>query len=265
MAAAFELGEMVSTIADFDQAYEALMSRSAMLPLGDIVGAGALRVVADGDPDRFTRIIHRALSDTPNTETIPAGTILQVSVQRDVAEIEMPEPSTMVGNIHPWLVLAQMAVLPMAKEHEDEGPSPNGTIIATVGAFEGFLRPAQDERLHKMVGFHFHEIPGKGAVPCLQHGVVEPIGQAIISGFFLRPTEMVSMTKHAITKDRFHLAWRLNTAAREMTSATDPAVAEAAATSVAMTDQYLQRHYLSPLHEGADLNADESPAKPPED
>jgi hypothetical protein len=246
-AAALELGESVSTIASFDEAYKALMSRSEMLPLGDIVGAGALRVVADRDAARFTRIIYQALSDSPNTETIPAGSILQMSFHGNVlGEIELPEPSPMTGNIHPWLVLAQLAVIPMGGA---EGKlSPNGNIIATVGAFDGFLRRVEDERWRKMMGFHFHEFPGKGSVPCLNNGVVEPVGNAMIAGFHLRPAEMVALAEHAIVGDFFQLAWRLNAAARELVSATDTHVAGAAEEVVLRIDEYLRANYVTVLH-----------------
>jgi hypothetical protein len=122
----------------------------------------------------------------------------------------MPEPSAMIGNIHPWLVLAQLAVLPMGGPEGEV--SPNGWILATIGAFDGFLRRVQDERWRKMVGFHFHEFPGKGSVACLSNGVVEPIGNAMIAGFYVRPEEMIGMAEHAIEQDLFQLAWRLNAA-----------------------------------------------------
>lgn len=264
-AAALELGEIVSTIANFDEAYQALMSRSDMLPLGDIVGAGALRVVADRDAARFTRIIHQALSDSPNTETIPAGSRLQVSFRgRVLGEIELPEPSAMIGNIHPWLVLAQLAVLPMGGPEGEV--SPNGWIIATVGAFDGFLRRVQDERWREMVGFHFHEFPGKGSVPCLNNGVVEPVGNAMMAGFYVRPEEMVGMAEHAIAQDLFQLAWRLNAAAREVTSATDARVAGAAEEVVSLTDEYLRANYAAILHDvgGVDVEASEGSDGPDE-
>jgi hypothetical protein len=251
-AAALELGEAVSGIADFDEAYAALMGRSDMLPLGDIVGAGALRVVADRDPGRFTRIVRQALSDSPNTETVPAGSTLRVSSGgRVLGEIELPEPSTIIRNIHPWLVLAQLAVLPLGASEGEV--SPNGWIIATVGSFDGFLRRVQDERWREVVGFHFHEFPGKGSVPCLNNGVVEPIGNAMIAGFYFRPDEMVRMAGHAVTEDLFQLAWRLNAAAREVTSATDAGIAGAAEEVAALTDEYLRDSYGTLLHQPGDV------------
>ena len=254
-AAALELGEIVSTIANFDEAYQALMSRSDLLPLGDIVGAGALRVLADRDAARFSRMIQQALSDSPSTETIPAGSTLQVSFRgRVLGEIETPEPSAMIGNIHPWLVLAQLAILPMAGPEGEV--SPNGWIIATVGAFDGFLRRVQDERWREMVGFHFHEFPGKGPVPCLNNGVVEPLGNAMIAGFYVRPEEMVGMAEHAIAEDLFQLAWRLNAAAREVTSATNTQVAGAAEDVVALTDEYLRANYATILHDAGGVDAE---------
>lgn len=252
-AAALELGEIVSSTSTFDEAYQILMERSDLMPLGDIVGAGALRVLADRNAERFVGVIRQALSDAPTSETIPAGSKLKASMGgRVIAEMELPEPSTMVGNIHPWLVLAQLAVLPMGgsddgDEDEDE-VSPNGWIIATVGSFDGFLRRVQDERWREVVGFHFHEFPGKGSVSCLNNGVVEPIGNAMIAGFHLRPDEMVGMAEHAIAEDLFQLAWRLNAAAREVTTVTDAHTAEAAEQVVALTDEYLHANYSTILH-----------------
>ncbi|MCX4239496.1 hypothetical protein [Paraliomyxa miuraensis] len=252
-AAALELGETISALPDFDEAYKALMRRSELLPLGDIVGAGALRAVADRAPGRFIQLLRQALSDSPNTETIPTGTTLQVSFRGQVlGEIELPEPSTMIGNIHPWMVLAQLAVLPLG---ESGGKvSLNGWIIATVGSFDGFLRRVQDERWRDMVGFHFHDFPGKGSVPCLNSGVVEPIGNAMIAGFYNRPDEMVMIAKYAIAQDIFQLAWRLNTAAREAKSATDARTAAAAEEVAAQADEYLHEHYPTLLHDVGDAH-----------
>jgi len=254
-AAALELGESVCAATSFEEAYEALMQRSDMLPLGDIVGADALRVVAERKPELFSRIINEALKDPPQTKVFPAGTILEVSLfGRQVGAVELPEPSTTTGNLHPWLVLAQVAMLPLGGPAES--PSPNAWIIANVGSHSGFLRRVGDERWRKMEGFHFHDVPGKGSVPCLNNGVVEPIGQAIVAAFHSQPEEMLSMTEHAIEEDRFHLAWRLNAAAREVTTATDPQVAEAAEAAVGLTDEYVRRHYEQLLHEATQGEAD---------
>jgi len=247
-AAALELGEAVCAATTFKDAYETLMRRSDLLPLGDIVGADALRVVADRKPELFSRIINQALRDSPRTEVLPAGSVVEVSLfGRALGSFETPEPSTLTGNLHPWLVLAQVAMLPLGGPEDQV--SPNGRIIATVGSYPGLLRRIGDERGRKMESFHFHDIPGKGSVPCLNNGVVEPIGQAIIAGFHARPEEMVSMTEFAIAEDQFHLAWRLNTAAREVTSATDSNIAEAAEAAVALTDEYFRQHYQQLLHE----------------
>lgn len=83
---------------------------------------------------------------------------------------------------------------------------------------------------------------------CLDNGVVEPIGQAMIAGFHERPAEMLSMTEHAIAEDVFHLAWRLHAAAREVASSTDPTVASVGEEVVALTDEYLFRNYRQALH-----------------
>lgn len=265
-AVALELGEIILTIEDDNDAYQALMSRSDMLPLGDIVGAGALQAIADRSPQRFSWFIEQALSDAPNTEAIPAGSTLQASLGgRVLGEIEITEPSAMIGNIHPWLVLAQLAMVPMATGRDDD-VSPNGRILAIVGAFDGLLRRLNDERSRKLVGFHFHEFPGKGSVPCLNNGVVEPIGNAMIAGFYFRPDEMVSMTEFAISEDLFQLAWRLNAAAREVTSATDGRVARAAEEVVSLTDEYLRQNYAAILHDvgGVDAEASEGSDGPDE-
>lgn len=100
-------------------------------------------------------------------------------------------------------------------------------------------------------------------MPCLNNGVVEPIGQAIIAGFHIRPEEMVSMTEYAISEDQFHLAWRLNTAAREMTTSTDTKTAEAAVAVVASTDEYFRQYYAQLLHEDIEEGDDTAEGKPP--
>lgn len=234
------------------------MQRSDMIPLGDIVGADALRVLATRDPRLFSDIINRALDDPPRTEVLPAGSILEVSLHGNaLGSFETPQPSTLTANLHPWLVLAQVAMLPLDGPADDV--SPNGRIIATVGSHPGLLRRVGDERWREMEGFHFHNSSGKGSVPCLNNGVIEPIGQAIIAAFHARPGETLSMTEHAVAEDLFHLAWRLHTAAREVTSATDSEAAEAAEVAVAMTDEYFRQQYKQILHEAPDGGSDGDP------
>jgi hypothetical protein len=127
--------------------------------------------------------------------------------------------------------------------------TPNAWIIANVGSYPGFLRRVSDERWRRVDGFHFHEIPGKGSVPCMNNGVVEPIGQAIIAAFHSRPEEMLLMAQYALEEDRFHLAWRLCTSAREVTSATNIQAATASEEAVALIDDYIRHHYDQLLHE----------------
>ncbi len=247
-AAALELGDAVSAATTFKESYETLMQRSDLLPLGDVVGADALRVVAERKPELFSRIINQALSDAPRNEVLPAGSVVEISLfGRPLGSFETPEPSILTGNLHPWLVLAQVAMLPLGGPEGEV--SPNGWIVAAVGAHDGLLRRIGDERWRKMESFHYHDIPGKGSVPCLNNGVVEPIGEAMITGFHDRSEEMVSMTEFAIEEDQFHLAWRLHTAAREAASATDPKVSEAAEEVVALTHEYFSEHYEQLLHE----------------
>jgi len=246
-ATALELGKAVAEITEFDIGYTTLMQRSDMLPLGDIVGAGALRVVSERAPELCSHIIGQALADSPKMEDLPAGSTMEVSFfGKNLGTFTTPEPSTLTGNIHPWLVLAQVAMLPL--ESVDQ-VSPNGRIIARVGTFPGLLRRFGDARWPKLEGFHVHEFPGKGSVPCLSHGVVESLGQAIIMGFHARPSELVSMSEHAVSEGLFHLAWRLNTAAREVTSATDQSVAEAAEATVTATNEFFREYYAELLHE----------------
>jgi hypothetical protein len=248
-AAALELGDALSKIDDASEAYSMLMQRSDMLPLGDIVGAGALRVVGERAPELCSHLVNQALADAPRSEVLPAAAVMEVSLfGKKLGEFETAEPSTLIGNIHPWLVAAQVATLPL---DSDADVSPNGRIIATVGTYPGLLRRFGDARWRKVEGFHFHDFPGKGSVPCLNNGVLEPLGQAIMAGFQTRTAEMLSMTEYAVAKDHLHLAWRLNTAAREMTSSTDRNAAEAAQTTVALTDDYFRAHYMDIVHHDA--------------
>jgi hypothetical protein len=86
-------------------------------------------------------------------------------------------------------------------------------------------------------------------VPCLQNGVIEPIGQAMIANFHERPDEMRSIAEHAVEDHEFHLAWRLNTSASAVTDATDGQVARAAKETVAITNEYFLRDFAQLLHE----------------
>lgn len=260
-AVALELGEAVLKIEDIEKAYEMLMTRSEMLPLGDVVGACALRVIAGRNLEQFTDIIYQALADAPDHRTVPTGSSIEVRSKGILlGSIELPEPAEMTGNIHPWLVLAQLAVFPLDGGPEG-APSPNGRIIATIGSSSTLLRRPGDQPWRTTVGFHFHDFPGKGSVPCQGHGVVEPIGQAIISAFYFRPNEMVEMTEYAIEKDLLHLAWRLNTAARELTSAVDQQISEAAKKVVELTDTYFRKYDTELFHDEKDDQPPTTPRK----
>lgn len=259
-AAALEIAAIVTRATDLSVAYDKIISLSEMVPLGDIVGALALQDVARRNPDRVSKIVNQALHDVPRVDILPAGTVLDVSLfGRPPRTIELPDSVETTGNLQPWLVLAQLAMLDL------EGPSgtasPNGWIMATVGNFPGLLRRVSDTG--RIEGFHFHEVEGRGSVPCRDHGVVEPIGQAMIAGFHERPAEMISMAEYAISQDQFHLVWRLNSAAQDAMSATAEATGTAAETVLKLTEEYLRRDFEGALHE--ETQAAERRSAPPQE
>ena len=263
-AAALELSDAVCAAQSPDAAYDVLMRRSDMLPLGDIVGADALRACANREPELFQHAVNRALRDPPHDEVLPTGTRLEVSMfGRPVGYVDLDEPSTLTGNIHPWLVLAQVALLPLGGP--EDRPTPRAWIIANVGSYAGFLRRVDDDRWQDVPGFHFHDVAGRGSVPCLNNGIVEPVGMAIVSGLHEQPAEMVSMARYAVEADEFRLAWRLGAAAREVASATQIEAAEAAKEVVRLTNEYLWRDFRDLLHvvevEGGENGANAAPPR----
>jgi len=240
-AGAYELSEAARSAESFDEAYRLVVAQSAIFPLGDIVGAQAAYRLWRFDARRFSEIATRALHDVPDVQVLEIGTVLEVSrFGRVLGEIELDEPSTLTGNIHPWLLLAQLAVLPLSGAGSF---SPNGQIIATVGSYPGLLRRTDDGRWRALPGFHMHDIPGKGSASCFKNGVVEPVVEAMINGFLHRPKEMRAMAEHAIGDDHFHLAWRLHTASREMESSTDSGAASAASDVKGVTEVYFDEHW----------------------
>jgi hypothetical protein len=84
-AAALELGGLVCGAASFKDSYRTLIDRSDMLPLGDIVGALALRVVAKQKGDLFSQIVNQALHDPPHNDVIPAGAVMDGVTLREAA------------------------------------------------------------------------------------------------------------------------------------------------------------------------------------
>ena len=105
-------------------------------------------------------------------------------------------------------------------------------IMAKLGSYPNILRRPDVVPLHRIRGYHVHEIPGHGNILCSKMGIIEPITQSMQNCFSFMPQEMLKLCRWAVKENVFPLCWRLGIAAESQTSITDPTVAQFASEAV---------------------------------
>jgi hypothetical protein len=210
-----------------DAAYQYIVKNSSSFLYGDIVAAMAVIEAAKRNDALLTFIVGRLIEDQPELGTqsksfnglldVPAVGVLPIHSKNSLG-------GKLISNIHPWLILSHLANIPMATR--DGSRDIQLELFYQVGSFPDLLRKPDSISNKIMKGFHVHDIPGVGTLLCQQTGIVEPIMQAILNGFYTMPREMIRLCKVAVEQNLWALWWRLSWAAEMTESCSDPKVAE---------------------------------------
>ncbi|WP_238881713.1 SEC-C metal-binding domain-containing protein [Clostridium sp. YIM B02551] len=221
----------------FEQAYDFIIESSFPLPLGDIAAAKALIEISLSNAQAFTDIVYRLLEDEPSESNLGEGSLISADFPGiGIINLHFGEGmnETAIGNYHPWLILSQIACLPIG----DENGSRNIhlRILATLGSYSGLLRRPDDLNNYDLEGLHFHDIEGRGSMLCRNVGIVEPITYAIQQGFYSMPEEMLKLCNWAKKNDDFHLMWRILTAAQTTTTCVDEKICKASEQAIRLLD-----------------------------
>ena len=232
-AATFVIAKRIRRAWEQEHSIEAvaqkLINESCFFPMGDVVGASALWKLYTQAPELFTRLIKELIQQSPTTEKMPAGSRCLLSID-DSQTLEIP-PELIEGcvthsNTSAFFILSHLAALPLG-DGSVKWPNVSLELMRIVGAVPFVLAvPHVDSR--SASGHTAHDYPG-GTVVCDECGIIEPITQAMLSGFHQCPESMERLAGYANEHDEFCLCYRLFVASKRATSATEKTVAEAAA------------------------------------
>ena len=164
--------------------------------LGDIVGAEAIRSMADKTGEFSSGVIEGLLSIEPEEELVERslislargdGEVLYVKIEdgkawlsdrngdvRGAAVDLGAERSRMYGNTTPWMILGQLARLPTAVVGDDSQRM-DAYLLLKIGQCPFPLLRANEEGL----GHLEHDIDGHGQVLCPGQGPIEAVTQAM--------------------------------------------------------------------------------------
>ncbi|MFX0196030.1 MAG: type I restriction endonuclease [Candidatus Hodarchaeota archaeon] len=245
VAGAFVIADELANLwrsGNYEEAYAFLLRESEPFPIGDVVGAKAIIESAQKNSTIITDFVDKLLVDGPTGNKLKEGSSVLMNFP-DVGEIRLKFGEGMdekvLANVHPWLVLSQLAGGPIW----DASLHLYLQTLATVGAFPGTLRRVDTVGLKEVKGFHIHDIPGNGSVVCGKMGIVEPITQAMLVGFYHIPEYMVDLSKWAAENDVFPLVHRLSTASNQAISCGQVRTANAAKTSSEILSMYIDKTF----------------------
>ncbi len=241
----------------FEQAYDFIIDSSFPLPLGDIAAAKALIEISISNVQAFTDIVNRLLEDKPSESNLGEGSLVCADFPGiGIINLRFGEGmnETAIGNYHPWLILSQIACLPIGDENG--GRNIHLRILATLGSYSGLLRRPDDFHNYDLEGLHFHDIEGRGSMLCRKVGIVEPITYAIQQGFYSMPEEMLKLCDWAKQNDAYHLIWRITTAAHTTATCVNEKISKASEHAISLLDSYNEANKKECISE--DIKANEN-------
>ncbi|WP_170229372.1 type I restriction enzyme HsdR N-terminal domain-containing protein [Polyangium fumosum] len=191
-----------------------VIAQAELMPHGAVLAALALllRMEHAEDPATSNAILMTLAKDEPNVATPTSGSRAVLLLEGGAIDMNFgQEPAPLVGNLFPWLVLSHLlgAVL-----DEGDGITANAKLFARLGKTPYLLRYVEPSTPDRLDGIPFHEVPGVGAFPCIDAGLVEPLAQSMLTHAQHRPDELVLLARAAVEKNEVHLAWRVHTVAR---------------------------------------------------
>lgn len=220
-----------------------LGNRLAAIYLGDMVGAQAIRCMAEKTGKFSYGIINGLLSIEPMEEPIenaliamaaPDGRLIHLKIEGEKAwpsnhhgdvigkSIDLGEERPhMLGNTVPWMILGQLARLPAA-EVGDDSQRIDAFILLNIGQCPFPLLRTNEEGLGHLV----HDLGNHGRVLCHDHGPIETATQAM-ADLLSRPwAHADAWVNAAIETESLALLHRLTIALRTVKIRNIPAISE---------------------------------------
>lgn len=199
---------------------------ASAVPGGEVALAAAITRASQRNRALLGVLIKSLLKREPVVSRLGAGAVIDVLVREGSFRLRFGEgmDEEVFGEVLPWVVLSHLAALPISNGEEE---TVNFAIFAVLGRWPHLLYQPPLVELARVPGFHFHDVPGVGSVPCLNTGIVEPLLQSMVGHAHRFPGEFVKLANLALEKREAHLAWRVLTAAFAARTSVDPAVAAA--------------------------------------
>jgi hypothetical protein len=223
------------SINDIQEMYNYLISKSDLLPYGELVGVAALLRYSSIEPNGFSNIITKLYSDKPRSEQPQKGKyeVYFPETGRIRLGCEDKMEGRLCANITPWLILSHLAGLQLVDSEGDRTFHLN--ILANIGSYRYILWKPNPVPLYKMLPISVHEIGKTGEILCHKVGIVEPIVSAMKNCFFFMPLEMIELCKHSRDTQNIFLANRLTQAAENLKMSVNSDISDAAEQALKIT------------------------------
>lgn len=195
--------------------YNYLISKSDILPYGELVGVAALLHYSTIDPNGFSDIINKLYDDTPRIEKPSKGKFEAYFPETGRVRLgEERMEGWIFANITPWLILSHLVSFPLVDSEGDKSFHLN--ILARIGSSKHVLYKLRPVPLYDMLPISVHEIVNEGEILCHKVGIVEPVVSAMKNCFFFMPLEMIELCQHSQETHNIFLANRLTQAAENL-------------------------------------------------
>ncbi|WP_036216156.1 type I restriction enzyme HsdR N-terminal domain-containing protein [Lysinibacillus sphaericus] len=224
---------------EFEDAIDYLLKRSEKLPYGDLIAANVIYRLGTKDNFSLLKCIYILLNSPPLVERVTTkedGKVYSVYFEGkglvDIPDYLLGE-GKMFSNLHPWLVLSQLATIPfevtVEKDNDVVSADPFSLyrhLLITVGSYREMLRRVEETDT-TTEGFMYktHTLKSKdgeeGEVLCGVEGIIEPITYAMTIGFLILPVELIKVCKTAVQMQDNFLSHRLQNAARNLVDIDD--------------------------------------------
>jgi hypothetical protein len=202
------------------------LGTASAMPGGEVALAAAIMRASTRNEALLGVLIPVLVKREPVASRLGSGAVIDVLVKEGSFRVHFGEgmDEEFFGEVLPWVVLSHLAALPISSGEEE---TVNFAIFAVLGRWPHLLFQPPLVEFARVPGFHFHEVPGVGSVPCLNTGIVEPLLQSMVGHAHHFPKEFVKLANLALENREAHLAWRVLTAALAARTSVDPEVAAA--------------------------------------
>jgi hypothetical protein len=224
----------VRAAVDINEAAEWLVATTCCIPLGDIIAAYAFADIGQSRRSIPLGVVHALTDMPPNFLPIAAGLraathiagvgtvdltfdddgsiTYEVMGEKHKVPPDPDQPSGLLGNHHPWMILSHLAGLPM--EYGDDAERLDLSLLGIVGSSSHVLRRPDDFMSDR--GVATHNIAGYGEVLCHAAGIVEPVTLSIYKMLTREGPAQEEWIHRAIESESLGLLARIDVALREI-------------------------------------------------